>query len=116
VRAGLHFMDTPFFTPLSLTGMVAGGANLVLFGLGQYNPSACPLAPTVKVCGNAFTTRRWIDAIDVDASAVLLGGASLDDMADRIEAFVVEVASGTATAAERWGEGQIIMPRNHAPL
>jgi altronate dehydratase large subunit len=113
---GLHFMDTAFFTPLSLTGMVAAGANLVLFGLGQFNPSGCPLAPTVKVCGNALTTARWRDGIDIDASAILSGTASLDDVADRIASFLARVASGTPTAAECWGEGQIIMPRNHAPL
>jgi altronate dehydratase large subunit len=116
MRPGLHFMDTPFFTPLSLTGMVAGGANLVLFGLGQYNPSGCPLVPTIKICGNAMTTARWRDGIDIDASAILSGTASLDDVADEIAVFVSEVASGKTTAAERWGEGGIIMPRNHAPL
>ncbi|WP_420393678.1 UxaA family hydrolase [Acuticoccus sp.] len=113
---GLHFMDTPFFTPLSFTGMVAAGANLALFGLGQFNPSASPLAPTVKVCGNAQTVARWPDAIDVDASPVIGGDATLEAIADLIEARVVAIANGVPSAAERWGEGQFIMPRNNAPL
>lgn len=115
-HSGLHFMDTPFFTPLSLTGMIEGGANMVLFGLGQFNSSGSPLAPTLKVCGNAQTMARWSDGIDVDASPVLSGGATLDDIAARIEAAVTSVANGASSAAERWDEGQIIMPRNHAPL
>lgn len=115
-RPGLHFMDTPFFTPLSLTGMVEGGANMVLFGLGQFNSSGTPIAPTLKICGNAQTMARWSDGIDIDASPVLTGEASLDDIADRVEAAATAVANGAPSAAERWGEGQIIMPRNNAPL
>ena len=115
-RPGLHFMDSPFYTPLSMTGMVQGGANLVLFGIGQFNPSASPLAPTIKVCGNAGTVRRWGEAIDVDASPVLSGDATIDGIADRIGGAVAATSEGQPTAAERWNEGQFITPRNHAPL
>jgi altronate dehydratase len=113
---GLHFMDTPFFTPLSLTGMVAAGANLALFGIGQYNPSAVPLAPTLKVCGNAVTLARWRDALDVDAAAVTDGTATLDEVADRIADAIAATSHGTPTAAERWAEGQVIWPREAPPL
>ena len=115
-RPGLHFMDTPFFTPLSLTGMAAAGANLTLFGLGQFNPSAIPLVPTVKVCGNAGTVARWADAIDVDASVVTSGKATLDEVADRIAQTVQAVSRGERNAAERWNEGQIVWPRENPPL
>ena len=115
-RPGLHFMDTPFFTPLSLTGMAATGANLTLFGIGQFNPSACPLTPTLKVCGNAGTIARWRDALDVDASVVLDGRVTLDGVADRIAARVAALSRGEPTAAERWREGQIVWPREHPPL
>ena len=56
---GLHFMDTPFFTPVSLTGMVAAGAQIVLFALGVFNPGGAPLAPTVRLSGNARTLADW---------------------------------------------------------
>ena len=115
-RPGLHMMDTPFFTPLSFTGMVQAGCNLALFGLGQFNPSANPLAPTLKVCGNARTVARWRDAIDVDASVALSEDVSLDVLADRIEACTRDVANGAPSAAERWREGQFILPRNSPPL
>lgn len=42
-HAGLHFMDTPFFSPVSLTGMVLAGAQVSLFAMGVFNPSACRL-------------------------------------------------------------------------
>lgn len=70
---GLYFMDTPFFSPVSLTGMVLGGAQLSLFAMGVFNPSGMPLAPTVKICGNPGTLRNWSDSIDLDVSTLLTG-------------------------------------------
>ena len=64
-RPGLSFMDTPFFSPCSITGMVAAGAQITLFSMGVFNPSGNPLAPTIKVCGNPETVQRWSDGIDV---------------------------------------------------
>lgn len=115
-RSGLHFMDTPFFTPISLTGMVQGGCNVVLFGLGQFNPSANPLVPTIKVCGNEKTVANWRDAIDIDASTLLTGAQDLDGLADTIQSTIADCSRGAPCAAERWREGQIFFPRESAPL
>lgn len=115
-RPGLHLMDTPFFSPCSITGMVAAGAQLTLFAMGVFNPSGNPLAPTIKVCGNPETVARWRDALDVDLSAVLTGNLDLDAAASEIAACVQEVAEGRQTSAERWHEGQFIVPKTLAPL
>jgi altronate dehydratase large subunit len=113
---GLYLMDTPFFSPCSITGMVAAGAQLTLFGMGVFNPSGNPLAPTIKVCGNPMTVARWADAIDADLSAVLTQGAGLDQAAQRLGNFVIETAEGSETRAEYWREGQFIVPKTLAPL
>lgn len=113
---GLYLMDTPFFSPCSITGMIAAGAQLTLFGMGVFNPSGNPLAPTVKVCGNPMTVARWNDAIDADLSDVLAGGATLDQAAQRLGAFLVETVEGRETRAERWREGQFIVPKTLTPL
>lgn len=109
---GLYVMDTPFFSPVSITGMVAAGANVTLFGIGVFNPSGCPLAPTIKVCGNPDTVRDWPDMVDVDVSAILAQGMALDAgvnaLADRVRA----VCSGALTHTERWGEGQLMVPKS----
>lgn len=115
-RPGLHFMDTPFFTPLSLTGMVQGGCNLALFGIGQFNPSACPLVPTIKICGNEKTVVQWQDAIDIDASTMLTGAADLDNIAEMIHSTIADLSRGALCAAERWAEGQIFFPRESPAL
>ncbi|MBL8358942.1 MAG: UxaA family hydrolase [Rubrivivax sp.] len=108
---GLHFMDTPFFSPCSITGMVAAGAQITLFAMGVFNPSGNPLAPTVKVCGNPDTLRDWPDGIDVPLADLLEGRITLDAAAQRLGRLVREVAGGATTHTERWREGQFIVPR-----
>lgn len=111
VAPGLHFMDTPFFSPCSITGMVAAGAQLTLFAMGVFNPSGNPLAPTIKVCGNPATLHDWPDGIDVPLADLLEGRLTLDAAAARLGEVVREVAGGAVTHTERWGEGQFIVPR-----
>ncbi len=108
---GLWFMDTPFFSPVSLTGMVMTGAQMILFGIGVFNPSAVPLVPTVKVCGNPATVRDWADAVDVDISGIVDGRLTLADAVDALQRCVVGTCRGATTWSERWGEGQMISPR-----
>jgi altronate dehydratase large subunit len=108
---GLYFMDTPFFSPCSITGMVAGGAQLTLFSMGVFNPSGNPLAPTIKVCGNPQTIADWPDGIDVDLSPMIRGDLSLDQAADMVLSHMIQTASGQATLTEQWGEGQFMIPR-----
>ena len=108
---GLHFMDTPFFSPCSITGMVAAGAQVTLFAMGVFNPSGNPMAPTVKVCGNPDTLRDWPDGIDVALADLIEGRISLGTAADRLGDVVLRVAGGETTHTERWGEGQFIVPR-----
>jgi altronate dehydratase large subunit len=108
---GLHFMDTPFFSPCSITGMVAAGAQITLFSMGVFNPSGNPLAPTIKVCGNPDTLARWSDGIDVSLDGLIDGRMGLDDAGAFVRDAVRRVAEGHVTHTERWGEGQFIIPR-----
>ena len=107
-RPGLHFMDTPFFSPLSLTAMAVSGATIGLFAMGVFNPSGCPLTPIVKVCGNPATVKRWGEDIDVDLSAMLTQGQSRTWAAEHLLAMFHAVFHGHPCAAERTREGQIM--------
>ncbi len=109
--SGLHFMDTPFFSPCSITGMVAGGAQLTLFAMGVFNPSGNPLAPTLKLCGNPRTVATWHDGIDLNLQHVADGTLSLERAATLIEHAVLACASGLRSKTECWGEGQFIVPK-----
>lgn len=111
LKPGLYFMDTPFFSPCSITGMVAAGAQVTLFSMGVFNPSGNPLAPTIKICGNPQTLENWGDGIDVKLSGVLAGAMNLDDAGRVVAKAVLQVVEGERTKTEMWGEGQFIVPR-----
>lgn len=101
VQRGLTVMDTPGLDVESVTGMVGGGAQVVVFTTGLGTPTGNPIAPVIKATGNARTAQTMADNIDIDVSGVITGGESLDAAAERLFADVLAVASGTPTASER---------------
>ncbi|MHC4594264.1 MAG: UxaA family hydrolase [Planctomycetota bacterium] len=96
---GLVVMDTPGNDPESVTGMVAGGANLVLFTTGTGTPVGNPVAPVIKISSNTRMYRRMGDFIDIDAGKIIKG-ARTDAVADEIFEFLLDVCNGRQTAAE----------------
>jgi altronate dehydratase large subunit len=97
---GLYFMDAPFFSPESLTGFAAAGAQLMLFTTGAGNSFCSAVAPTIKVSARPETLARLAEQIDFDASPVFAGTEDLDRAADRLFTLLLDVASGFRT----WGE------------
>jgi altronate dehydratase large subunit len=96
---GLVVMDTPGNDPESVTGMVAGGANLVLFTTGVGTPLGNPVAPVVKISSNTKMYQRMRDFIDIDAGTVI-GGIRVEAVADEMFEFLIDVCNGKQTAAE----------------
>ena len=102
---GLYLMDTPCFSPESITSMIAGGAQLALFTTGAGNPYVSALAPTLKVSANPDSVARLGEQIDVDASPVAEGRTPLDALLPALAALVADTASGALTLGEAAGEG-----------
>ena len=102
--AGLYLMDTPTFSPESITSMIAAGAQIVLFTTGQGNPYGSALAPTIKVSANPDTTSRLHEQIDFDASAVVTGETTSEALVPALGALLVATASGGLTWSEAAGE------------
>lgn len=113
---GLHFMDTPFFSPTSLSGMVLGGAQIALFAVGVFNPSGMPIMPVIKICGNPLTVANWRNCIDLDVTDLIKGTCSLDATTQMLASKLCEVGNGYLTATETLREGQLILPRTIAAL
>ena len=109
--SGLHFMDTPFFSPISLTGMMMGGCTLSLFAMGVYNPSGNILCPTIKLCGNPNTLKFWSNDIDIDVSDYFLGVKKSEEMLEKMMMKINLICNGNETVAETNLEGQFILPR-----
>ena len=102
-RHGLYFMDTPGEDIDSITGMVAGGAQIVVFTTGRGTPTGCPIAPVIKVTGNPDTYEKMIDNIDINAGKIINGEANLDAMGREIFEMMLRVANGDLTKAESLG-------------
>jgi altronate dehydratase large subunit len=114
-QRGLVIMDTPGNDIESVTGMVAGGAQVVVFTTGRGSPAGCPIAPVIKVASNSAMYQRLRDDMDLDAGTVIGTGESLESVGRRILDETVAVASGKLTAAETWGHQEfainVIGPR-----
>jgi len=115
-KPGLTVMDTPGLDVESVTGMVGGGAQVVLFTTGLGTPTGNPVAPVIKITGNARTAQVMADNIDVDVSGVMSEEETLDAAADRLFDEVLDVASGRPTAAERLGHREFAIHRRNPTI
>lgn len=104
-RAGLYAMDQPHFSPISLAGFAAAGAQLALFTTGLGNSYVDALAPTIKISARQEAAQRLPLQIDVDASGLLGGALGLDDAAEVVLTHLTDVASGLMTWGEILNEG-----------
>lgn len=100
---GLLVMDTPGNDPESITGMAAGGAQLVIFTTGLGTPLGCPVAPIIKVSSNSQIFNHMQDFIDIDAGRAIKG-YKLEQIADELFNLMVEVCNGRKTKSEVWAK------------
>ena len=110
-RNGLVVMNTPSAACESMTGLVAGGAQIIIFSTGRGNAIGAPVAPTVKVTGNPHTAGSMAENIDVDVSSILTAGEDLDTAGARIWDQVMRVAGGRLTSCEVLQEQQLSVSR-----
>jgi len=110
-KSGLVIMDTPGNDPSSVAGMVAGGAQVVVFSTGRGTPTGNPIAPVIKITGNRLTFDKMMDNIDVDASPIIYEGKSVEDLGSELLTLVCQVASGQQTKAETLGFTEMAIAR-----
>lgn len=103
-KKGFVLMDTPGFDPPSVTGMVAGGANVVVFTTGRGSCFGCKPTPSIKVATNTPMYERMIDDMDINAGTVLTG-KTVQELGRDIYEEIIEVASGKKTKSEIHGIG-----------
>jgi altronate hydrolase len=102
---GFTFMNSPGYDPVSVTGQVAAGCNLVLFTTGRGSVFGFRPAPSIKISTNSATYERMIDDMDLDAGRILEGMA-MEAVAGELLDLVVAVASGQASKSEAQGVGE----------
>jgi altronate hydrolase len=102
---GFVFMDTPGFDPVSVTGLVAGGCNVICFTTGRGSVFGCRPAPSIKLATNSAIFRHMEEDMDLDCG-VILDGVPLETVGRAIFDEVVAVASGKKTKSELAGVGE----------
>jgi altronate dehydratase large subunit len=99
-KKGLVWMDTPGHDIEQMTGMTAGGAQIVLFTTGRGTPTGSPIAPVIKIATNTPIFERMNDNIDFNAGTIIEGTESIEAVGERLYDELLEVCSGKLTKAE----------------
>ncbi len=104
-KPGLTFMDTPGYDPPCTTGLIAGGANVLVFTTGRGSVLGLKPTPCIKVATNTPMFERMTDDMDLDAGPIL-EGEPVESVGRRLFDLILEVADGRPTRSERQGVGE----------
>ena len=99
-------MDTPGYDPVSATGQVAGGANVICFTTGRGSAYGCAPSPSLKLATNTALWQRQEEDMDINCGEIIDGGVSVQAMGQRIFEQVLATASGRQSKSEQHGYGQ----------
>ena len=103
---GFVYMDTPGYDPVSATGQVAGGANLICFTTGRGSAYGCAPSPSIKLATNTALWQRQEDDMDINCGGVVDGAETVQQAGERIFQLMIATASGQHTKSEQHGYGQ----------
>jgi altronate hydrolase len=105
---GFVFMNTPGYDPVSLTGLAAGGCNVIAFTTGRGSAIGFPSVPVVKIASNTPMYRRMTGNMDLNAGAIADGEKTVAEVGREIFDMILRVASGERTAAEKLGHQEFV--------
>jgi altronate hydrolase len=103
---GLVFMDTPGYDPVSVTGHVAGGANVICFTTGRGSVYGCKPAPSLKLATNSRLYQHMEEDMDINCGTVVDGAETVEQAGERIFRLILETASGKRSKSELLGFGE----------
>jgi arabinonate dehydratase len=103
---GLTFMDTPGYDPVSVTGIVAGGATVMCFTTGRGSVLGCKPTPSLKLATNTEMYQRMAGDMDLDCGVIMDGEASVQELGEKLFDLILQTASGRRTLSEELGFGQ----------
>jgi altronate hydrolase len=103
---GFVYMDTPGYDPVSATGQVAGGANMICFTTGRGSAYGCAPSPSLKLSTNTALWERQEEDIDINCGEIVDGDATVEAIGERFFQMILETASGKKSKSELHGYGQ----------
>jgi altronate hydrolase len=105
---GLVVMDTPGYDPVSITGIAAGGCNVIAFTTGRGSAIGFPVVPVLKIASNSRTFHGMRDNMDMNAGEIVDGTASVREIGIEIYRHLIRVASGECTKSETLGVKEFV--------
>ncbi len=102
---GMVFMDTPGYDLISITGMIAGGANMICFTTGRGSVLGSKPAPTIKLASNTQIYQRLSEDMDIECGSIVDGKVTIKEMGQAIFDTILQTASGRKTKSEIMGLG-----------
>ncbi len=102
---GFVFMDTPGYDPVSATGQVAGGANMICFTTGRGSVYGCKPSPSLKLATNTSMYERMEDDMDINCGQILDGSMGVQEAGEKIFRLILATASGEPSKSEKHGFG-----------
>jgi altronate hydrolase len=103
---GFTFMDTPGYDPVSVTGIVAGGATVMCFTTGRGSVLGCKPTPSLKLATNTEMYKRMSEDMDLNCGVIVDGSASVQEVGRELFQLILDTASGRRTRSEELGFGQ----------
>ncbi|MEA3192099.1 MAG: altronate hydrolase, partial [Betaproteobacteria bacterium] len=103
---GFVYMDTPGYDPVSATGQVAGGANMICFTTGRGSAYGCKPSPSLKLATNTALFAHQEEDMDINCGTVIDGTESVQQVGERFFRMILETASGRKTKSEEFGYGE----------
>ncbi|MBM3394650.1 MAG: altronate dehydratase [Betaproteobacteria bacterium] len=105
-QRGFVFMDTPGYDPVSATGQVAGGANMICFTTGRGSAYGCKPSPSLKLATNSALFQKQEDDMDINCGTIVDGKSSIDEVGKQFFDLILKTASGERSKSEQWGYGE----------
>ena len=78
---GFNFMDSPGYDPVSVTGQVASGANVICFTTGRGSCFGCKPAPSLKLSTNTTMYEKMIEDMDINCGTIIEGKEEIEEVA-----------------------------------
>lgn len=110
-KKGLVLMDTPGHDAESMTGLIAGGTQIIAFTTGRGNPLGSPIAPVIKIASNSYLYSKMRDNMDINAGDIITGNRTPREIGEKIYREVFRVANGKLTKSEIWGHREFAINR-----
>ncbi len=107
-KPGFVLMNTPGYDPVSVTGICAGGANIMCFTTGRGTGIGFPIVPIIKISTNSRIAKAMEDNIDINAGTIVDGNETIADVGQRIFDMIRRVASGERTKSETLGHKEFV--------